>query len=83
MSLGKFDSGAEVNLAVTLTVPITMGDECQSMIGALDWQFKVIETPIPQESKTGDNMNLMIPLCIMAAAGLGAIVIFARRKREE
>ena len=83
VSLGKLDSGAEVDITVTLNVPITMGNECQNLIGALDWQFKVVETPVPQESKTGDDMNLLIPLCLMAAAGFGAIVLFARRKKKE
>ena len=83
VSLGKFDSGAEVDLAVTLNVPLSLGNECQNLIGALDWQFKVVETPVPQESKTGDSMNIVLPICIMAAAGLGAIVLFARRKKGE
>ena len=86
VSLGKFDSGAEVDLTVILDVPITMGNECQDLIGALDWQFKVVETPVPEqndkESKTGDDMNLLIPFGIMAAAGLSAIVLFARRKKK-
>lgn len=82
--LGTFYSGAEVDLTVTLDVPITMGNDFQQRIGALDWQFMVEEFPIEKDDpKTGDNMNFVLPICIMAAAGLGAILLFARRRRQE
>ena len=82
--LGTFYSGAEVDLTVILDVPITMGNDFQQRIGALDWQFMVEEFPIEKDDpKTGDNMNFVLPICIMAAAGLGAILLFARRRRQE
>jgi len=84
VSLGKFDSGAEVDLNVSLNVPIEMNDDFQNAIGALDWQFKVIETPIPEEAKTGDDMNLIIPIALMAAAAAGiAALLITRRKKEQ
>jgi LPXTG-motif cell wall-anchored protein len=83
--LGTFYSGAEIDLDVTLNVPIEMGNDCQDKIGALDWQFKVEEFPIEKDDpKTGDNMNLIIPVALMAAALAGIIAIIAgKRKRQE
>ncbi|MBP3384912.1 MAG: hypothetical protein J6M22_05575, partial [Firmicutes bacterium] len=86
VSLGKFKSGAEVTLDVTLTVPIELGNEFQDrLIGALDWQFKVIETPVPEDAtQTGDDFNFMIPAVVMAAA-LAAILfaIMGKRRKQE
>jgi len=82
VSLGKFDSGAEVDLDVTLSVPLSMGNDCQSKIGALDWQFKVVETPIPQETKTGDNFNIIIPIALMCVAALAIILLLVRRRKN-
>jgi len=83
VSLGKFDSGAEVDLDVTLSVPLSMGNDCQSKIGALDWQFKVVETPIPQETKTGDNFNIILPITLMCIAAVAIIMILMRRRKQE
>lgn len=88
VSLGKFKSGAEVDLNVTLNVPLEMTS--QEQIGALDWQFKVVETPVPQppekdsKTKTGDDMNLVLPVILIAAAlaGMSAVLITKRRKNE-
>ena len=55
-SLGKFKSGADVDLAVTLTVPLSMGNDFQERIGAINWSFKVEENDIPEpETPPGDN----------------------------
>ena len=87
VSLGKFKSGAEVDLLVTLNVPITMGNDYQERIGALDWQFKVVETPIPddeKETQTGDSFQLGVPLALMGVAALALILALAtRRKKQE
>lgn len=95
VSLGKFKSGAEVDLLVTLNVPITMGNDYQERIGALDWQFKVVEYPIaedeptpvepdtPNETKTGDDFNMMIPAAVMAAAVLVILAIVVGRRKEK
>jgi len=81
VSLGMIESGGEVDLKVSLNVPVEMNDDFQNAIGALDWQFKVVETPIPQ---TGDDMNLIIPIALMAVAAAGiAAIFFTRRKKEQ
>ena len=95
-SLGKFRSGADVDLNVVLNVPITMGNDCQDRIGALGWTFKVVEKPVPtkptgetgttekdKKVKTGDDMNLFAVggICI-AAAVLALIVLLSRKQKR-
>ena len=51
--LGTFRSGADVDLDVNLEVPITMGNDYQERIGALDWQFMAEEFPLnPDDPST-------------------------------
>ncbi len=50
VSLGEFESGAEVELVVKLEVPLEMGNEFQNAIGALDWHFKVQAYEIEEET---------------------------------
>lgn len=51
--LGTFRSGADVDLNVNLEVPITMGNDYQERIGALDWQFMAEEYPLnPDDPST-------------------------------
>ena len=45
-ALGTFRPGADVDLNVDLEVPITMGNDYQERIGALDWQFMAEEFPL-------------------------------------
>lgn len=95
VSLGHFKSGADVDLNVALNVPITMGNDFQQRIGALDWTFKVIEKPIPTETtapptenpkddgaKTGDDMNVFL-LGGICLAALAVIVVLAATKRRK
>lgn len=51
--LGTFRSGADVDMNVDLEVPITMGNDYQERIGALDWQFMAEEFPLdPDDPST-------------------------------
>lgn len=51
--LGTFRSGADVDLNVNLEVPITMGNDYQERIGAMDWQFMAEEYPLnPDDPST-------------------------------
>lgn len=84
--LGTFYSGAEIDLNVTLDVPIELGNEYQEAVGYLDWQFKVEELPVdpddPTPPQTSDNSTF--PLCVACASAGGFILILfltrARRK---
>jgi hypothetical protein len=50
--LGTLYSGGEVNLDVTLTVPIELGNEYQNALGEINWQFKVEEYPVEKDDPT-------------------------------
>lgn len=43
ITLGDFAYGAETTLTLTLTVPITMGNELQGLTAAVNWEFWVEE----------------------------------------
>ena len=87
--LGTVYSGGEINLDVTLEVPITMGDEFQNQIGYLDWEFKVEQLPIeptdPDLPETGDNNQLGLYIGLLACSVMAVfiILIVAKRKKQE
>ena len=45
-SLGVFSKGETTDLTVKLSVPLTMGNDFQDRLGALEWKFKVAEYPV-------------------------------------
>ncbi len=89
--LGTFYSGAEIDLDVTLDVPIELGNEFQSAVGSLDWQFKVEELPIspddPKPPQTSDNSKLPLYIAFIIVSGATLILLFLfkphRRTGEE
>ena len=87
--LGTLYSGGVVNLDVTLTVPVTMGNEFQNQIGYLDWQFMIEEYPIedtdPEPPKTGDEsqFGLYLGLMTVSCVGFVLILILMKRNRRE
>lgn len=92
VSLGKFKSGADVDLTICLQVPMEMGNDCAAQIGAIDWVFKVVETPVPTDkpdaddnAKTGDStaLPLIIGICIAALIVAVIAIIAGRRRRQE
>lgn len=82
--LGTFYSGADVKLAVTLNVPIEMGNDFQDAVGYLDWQFKVEEFPIESsDPKTGDDFNAWLYVGVGVVALCGIALLLKRKNTEE
>lgn len=80
--LGTLYSGGEVELDVTLTVPLELSNEYQDSIGYLDWEFAVEELPIEPDDPlppTGDDSNM--PLWVMLAVA-SLLIIFAIIKKK-
>lgn len=84
--LGTFYSGAEINLNVTLDVPIELGNEYQEAVGYLDWQFKVEELPVdpgdPRPVRTGDTTNLHLYITLASASGLVLLLLLVFKRRN-
>ena len=84
--LGTFYSGAEINLDVTLNVPITMGNDFQDAIGSLQWEFKVEELPVdpddPKPPQTGDDLVPML-LAVTSIGALAIVLILIALKRNK
>lgn len=86
--LGTLFSGGEVNLDVTLDVPVTLGNEFQDAAGYLDWEFMIEEYEIgpddPIPPPTGDT-KLVLPVTLMAvsAAALFLIVFWKRKQKKK
>lgn len=81
--LGTFYSGADVDLDVTLDVPIEMGNEFQDSTGLVRWVFTAEELPIsPDDPKTGDTVNIWVYGAVFAgsAAGLAALLLLRSTK---
>lgn len=82
--LGTFQSGADVTLDVTLSVPLEMGNEFQEAVGYLDWQFKVEEFPIESNSpSTGDRYNVWLYAGIGLVALCAIVVLISTGRKKE
>lgn len=85
--LGTLYSGGEINLDVTLDVPVELSNEFQNSIGYLDWEFKVEEFPVeesdPTPPQTNDNSNLGLWITLFAVSTSMIIIILAKRKKED
>ena len=80
--LGTIAPGGDLELTVTLNVPLTMGNDFRSAIGYLDWQFKAqeLEDPTPP---TGD-VYAPTRWPLMATLSMGGIAfLLSRRKHRE
>lgn len=84
--LGMLYSGGEVNLDLTLEVPLELDNKFQSSIGYLDWEFKVQEIPAepddPQAPSTGDNFQIEICVLLLAISAIVIIFFLFFKKRR-
>ena len=85
--LGTLYSGGEVNLDVTLDVPVELDNEFQNKIGYLDWEFMIEEFPVepddPQAPQTGDNSNIGLWIAIMLCSLFMIIILLFWRKKDK
>ncbi len=85
--LGTLYSGGEVNLDVTLNVPVELPNEFQNNIGYLDWEFMIEEFPIeegdPKPPQTGDNSHIGLWFAIMLCTGAMLIILLIWRKKDK
>lgn len=83
--LGTLYSGGEVNLVLSLQVPVELDNRYQNAIGYLDWEFKVEELPVdpedPDAPQTGDASVTALLLTFAAVCGVGVIVYMAKRRK--
>lgn len=83
--LGTVQSGAKIDLDVTLNVPIEMDNNFQDAIGYLDWQFMVEEIPADDsdsnQANGGDPLNIAL-ISVFAIAVIMFIVMMILRKRK-
>lgn len=85
--LGTLYSGGEVNLDVTLDVPVELDNKFQNKIGYLDWEFMIEEFPVepddPQAPQTGDNSNIGLWIAIMLCSLFMIIILLFWRKKDK
>ena len=85
--LGMLYSGGEVNLDVTLNVPVELPNEYQNKIGYLDWEFMIEEFPVepddPKAPQTGDNSNAGLWFALMLCSGAMLIILLFWRKKDK
>lgn len=85
--LGTLYSGGEVNLDVTLTVPVELDNEFQNNIGYLDWEFMIEEFQIeegdPKPPQTGDKTRTVLWVALMLGFSTMLIILLFRRKKDK
>ena len=85
--LGTLYSGGEVNLDVTLSVPVELDNKFQNDIGYLDWEFMIEEFPIeegdPKPPQTGDNSHMGLWFAIMIGSLTMLIILLFWRKKDK
>lgn len=86
--LGTLYSGGEIDLDVTLQVPVELDNTFKKLVGYLDWEFMIEEFPIeesdPEPPDTGDHFDLTLWVSVMIlAAGMIVVLLVWRRKNKQ
>lgn len=95
--LGTFSSGADVDLRVSLTVPLSMDNEFQDAEGIVNWVFTAKEIPDkpekhtprptvapvlnPAAPKTGDTAAIAVFIILGAMSAAAIIALLLVRRR--
>ena len=86
VKLGTLYSGGEVELLVTLEVPVTLGNEYMDQTGYIEWEFMVEEFPVdpddPRPPKTGDSTGIFATIAAVACLLLLILFFFFKKKKE-
>ena len=79
--LGTLRSGGQCDLLVTLDVPVELDNTNKNLIGYLDWEFAVRESPVPQ---TGDSSNALLWMTLLGGSLMMLMfLLFGIRKKNE
>lgn len=85
--LGTLYSGGEINLDVTLDVPVELDNMFRQRIGYLDWEFRIEEYPAedddPKPPKTGDTTKPWLWVGLMAGSMVAVFFLLPVRKKKE
>ena len=85
--LGMLYSGGEVNLDVTLNVPVELDNAFQNQIGYLDWEFRIEEFPAdpddPKPPQTGDTTPVGLWIGGLVISAFVLIVLLITKKKEQ
>ena len=83
--LGTLYSGGKIDLDVTVSVPITLGNDFQDAVGKLTWEFMVEELPVEATDPrpTGDNSNIYVAMTVMSVSAAALTVVLALKKKKE
>ena len=83
--LGTLYSGGKIDLDVTVSVPITLGNDFQDAVGKLTWEFMVEELPVETTDPrpTGDNTNIYVAMTVMSVSAAALTVVLALKKKKE
>lgn len=74
--LGTLYSGGEVNLDVTLQVPVELDNNYQNKIGFLDWEFMIKEFPVDDDDPTPPPLTGDISLGLVGGIAAVSAVMF-------
>ena len=87
MCLGTLYSGGEINLDISLTIPVELDNSYSNNKGYLDWEFKVEELPIeesdPKPPQTGDAFNLGWWIFLAVGSLITMLILILCRKKEK
>ena len=83
--LGTLYSGGKIDLDVTVSVPVTLGNDFQDAVGKLTWEFMVEELPVETTDPrpTGDNSNIYVAMTVMSVSAAALTVVLALKKKKE
>ena len=85
--LGTLYSGGQVDLWLTLDVPVTLDNNYKDLIGYLDWEFAVEELPIeegdPDPPRTGDDSRVKLWTGVMAGTFVLLIILVLIPKKKK